>query len=108
MKITYWVIKHAPTGHFLLGSLRKGRIGISKREPYPFQDITSPKDRTLAMFISRKSAQKGLEQWLRGRMWRPYDKSVPSVSKVHSRKKEFMEIVPVTLSVGEEDDNTNF
>lgn len=100
MQFTLYAIRHNPSGGFLPMRWKSSR-------GYSFDNPTTKE--VPRLFKSKRSAERALTAWLMGEWKREwvsdndwevndgYYAGVPD--KVESRKREDMEVVPVTLSI---------
>lgn len=97
--LTFWFIRHKPSGHYLPEPTGRMRRGGSHTEP------VSPDQKQPRVFMSELSAKRALSSWLRGKVHRNkgYDSYTGDywedneIVPVPSRKKDEMEIVNATM-----------
>lgn len=100
--MTFWFIRHKPSGHYLPEPAGRLGRGGSHVEPTAFNS-QPPR-----VFTTERSAKSALTAWLRGKFVRSgsrdwetgiWEEDDLECIPVPSRKREEMEIIPATLDL---------
>lgn len=110
-EITFWAIRHIPTGHYLpqpLGRMRRGGSHVEPVKHMVGEPSTEPR-----LFTTKRSASSALGQWMRGKAfasrgmssghpgndWESdYYEDIEVIPQPH-RVREDMEIIPINLVI---------
>jgi len=90
--ITYWVIRHKPTGRILATpqSTRHGRANTR----VDIRDDGIPR-----MFLNEQTAKRCLGKWLEGEFSYHWEDGIEVDQPAIPRVREHMEVIPVQLKV---------